>query len=1061
MQPVDSPDDEIDRLIIRLRAYVERADGGGQRASWNRTKQNRSTPSGWVLIFDCETTITPDQRLRFGAYQLRYRGRLVERGIFHENSGLEPGELATLSAFMCAEKPGPDGEKLFLRSREQFVHEVLYCRAFLIGAEIVGFNLPFDLSRLAIRHVDSRHSMKGGFTFILADDETHPPNISIKHLSARAALIKFVGVRPRRGSTDSEPSGGTDRGYFVDVKTAASALLSGSHTLKSLSELLGVPTPKIESEEHGELLTLDYVRYGQRDVQTTWECYDALSRRLDDLRLPGVGLHDLFSEASLGKAYLRTMGVNGWREVQSDFPRQIIGHIMSGYFGGRAEVHIRRQIVEVLHCDFMSMYPTVCTLMGLWAFIRADGMDWRDDTEAVRAQIDACDPDTLKGAEGWADLTAIVQVLPDDDLFPVRAEYGEGAATIGLNHLSADEPHWFTLADVLVSKMLTGRAPKVLRAIRFRPREPQDGLHPITVAGASFDPASADFFKTLIDHRRAIMSRVALDPSEQAVIDRDQKAIKILANATSYGIFVELNEEEATRSKPQIGYGRADQSFKFTARKFEKPGQYFHPLLGALITGAARLMLALAERRVKALGLDWAFCDTDSLAIANVAGLSSEAFRHKADQVVDWFADLNPYAAKGSILQYEKVNFPRADEGDPNAANPLYCLAVSAKRYVLFNRTADGSLIIRKASGHGLGHLIDPYNDPPDVTRAHVGETGVPRWQSDFWRRIIMAADAGRPDQVDLDGMAGFDAPAASRYAATKPALLSWFDHYNERQPTYALSVKPFNFMLSLQAESSVMNAIADATDTDGGGSVRPAAPYMRDVREAAALAFDRVTGDPVPIRLLKTNARSLVRYHMHQEQKFRGGGCDQTGVLTRRRVFAIAVQSIGKEADDIEEEAIGEAEPPDEYQMSGADLHRLRDATDAAQAEGGFSDRMLIETAGVSRRTLVAFRAGQKTDRAAAIRLTTAAETLRRSAASTGTETAGLIMMARELAADMGGAAGLAREIGVTRQYVSRLLKGERPISEQIACLIQQAKTRRATLLATNADPTDGQRSE
>jgi len=260
MQPVDSPDDEIDRLIIRLRAYVERADGGGQRASRNRAKQNRPAPSGWVLIFDCETTVTPDQRLRFGAYQLRYRGRLVERGLFHEESGLEPGELATLSAFMCAEQPGPDGEKLFLRSREQFVHEVLYRRAFLIGAEIVGFNLPFDLSRLAIRHVDSRYSMKGGFSFVLTDDETSPPNISIKHLSARAALIKFIGVKPRRGSPDDEPSGGTDRGYFVDVKTAASALLSGSHTLKSLSELLGVPTPKVESDEHGQRLTADYIR---------------------------------------------------------------------------------------------------------------------------------------------------------------------------------------------------------------------------------------------------------------------------------------------------------------------------------------------------------------------------------------------------------------------------------------------------------------------------------------------------------------------------------------------------------------------------------------------------------------------------------------------------------------------------------------------------------------------------------------------------------------------------------------------------------------------------------
>ena len=40
------------------------------------------------------------------------------------------------------------------------------------------------------------------------------------------------------------------------------------------------------------------------------------------------------------------------------------------------------------------------------------------------------------------------------------------------------------------------------------------------------------------------------------------------------------------------------------------------PLLGVLITGAARLMLAITERLVLDEGLDWAFCDTDSMALA-------------------------------------------------------------------------------------------------------------------------------------------------------------------------------------------------------------------------------------------------------------------------------------------------------------------------------------------------------------------------------------------------------------------------------------------------------------
>ena len=64
----------------------------------------------------------------------------------------------------------------------------------------------------------------------------------------------------------------------------------------------------------------------------------------------------------------------------------------------------------------------------------------------------------------------------------------------------------------------------------------------------------------------------------------------------------------------------------------------------------------------------------------------------------------------------------------------------------------------------------------------------------------------------------------------------------------------------------------------------------------------------------LKSYARSLVRYHLHPETKFQGGEYDQRGPLKRRHVFALAQQSIGKEADNIEEnEFIGEdAGPPD-----------------------------------------------------------------------------------------------------------------------------------------------------
>jgi hypothetical protein len=77
----------------------------------------------------------------------------------------------------------------------------------------------------------------------------------------------------------------------------------------------------------------------------------------------------------------------------------------------------------------------------------------------------------------------------------------------------------------------------------------------------------------------------------------------------------------------------------------------------------------------------------------------------------------------------------------------------------------------------------------------------VPLWQEDRWEEIIRAADSDQPDETRFMEMPGFNAPAASQYAATTPELLRWFDGYNERQPN-GRRIFPFGFLLFLQAKS-------------------------------------------------------------------------------------------------------------------------------------------------------------------------------------------------------------------------------------------------------------------
>ncbi|WP_312162545.1 helix-turn-helix transcriptional regulator [Phenylobacterium sp.] len=1010
-------DAPVDRLVIQLRAYVAgRNKRGGRRAA-------RPWTSGIAVVFDTETVIDASQRLRFGVYQVRDRGQLIERGLFHDDDA--PGEdLAALRAHFATLEPSETGEELRLLSRAEFVERVIFGWGLEVGGQIVGFNLPFDLSRIAISHTYGKGTMKGGFSFTLAEGR---PNLRIKHLSQRAAFINFAG----KNGDDKTP----DRGFFVDVKTLAASLTGQSHSLQSLSKLLRT-TPKSPLDSYDGAITPEMIGYCMNDVQATWECFEKLAERYAGFGLAQTGMHELYSEASLGKAYLQAMGINPWQEVQPDFPPELIGQIMSTYFGGRAEVHIRREITPVIHCDFLSMYPTVCTLMGLWRFVIADGMTWLDATEEVRAFVDGCDLAQLRAPAIWRELHCIVQVRADDDVFRVRAQYEpEGPATIGVNRLTSREPMWFTLADVLAAKLLSGKTPEIIAATRFAPMKPQAGLKSVVLAGAEVRPATDDFYALLINQRRRAQAQEdAATGDDKAGYNAIQQGLKILANSTSYGIFVELNVQQLDKSRVVLCYDFRGVGRKMTTSKLEDAGRYFHPLLGSLITGAARLMLALAERNALDQGLSWAFCDTDSLAIANAANLNKRDSIDRVKAVLVWFEPLNPYEAKGSILQLEKVNFPPGQHRNPDALLPVNCLAISAKRYVLFDRAAGSAPVIRKASAHGLGHMLPPYKDP-DPTR--VGRIGVQLWQEELWRQIVLAYDLGRPDQPDLSGLAGLDQPAPTRYAVTNQALMAWFKGYNQRIPEHE-RVRPFNFLLTFQAKSRMEMA---STDQEGLGAAawnrrtpKPASRYSSNIVEDRPDVFDRATGEPVPWNWLRSYRRALAAHHLHSESKFLGGEGNARGPLMRRHVEAWAVIPIGKEADNLEErEVFGAGEGAVEWELARADRQRLLADITSLQASHHISDRTLTDAAHVSHHTLNALRNGRPMTSTSVLRLACAAEELRRDAVSQAAERTGWLEKLHALRERVGSGNRLADLLGVSRPYLHRVMRGTKPLTNEL----------------------------
>lgn len=909
---------------IALRAYAD--------APKARKLRRSIDASDWSLTFDCETRVDAGQALRFGAYQFRKGSELKEAGLFYDPQGISVAEVATLRAYAKR-------RRLFVRTRDEFVDEVLFARAYMLRSRIIGFNLPFDISRLAIDHGVARGTMYGGFTFTLSHQKIWP-HIRVKHLSRRCALIDFAAPyrqRDSRGQRNRGDQTPVRRGHFIDVNTLSASILSQNFNLGSLSKFLKVPHPKLDFDDFDGPVCDTMLAYAVRDVQTTWECYAVLLEKLSALDLPDLRPEQIYSEASIGKGYLRAMGIIPWRQMQPDFPPEMLGRILSSYYGGRSEIRIRREARQVILCDFLSMYPTVCTLMALWRFATASGIRQRRATQKTRQFLSHVTLADLQSPDVWPRLATLVRVMPDADIFPVRAAYeSDTTATIGANYLSSETPLWFTLADCIASKLLTGKAPKIVEAISFEPGPMQADLCPINISGDPqyrVDPARADFFRRAIELRKATQARMKGENADAlAALNSDQHALKICANSTSYGIWMQVNVAKRSKRFDATIFGYDGEPFERETDKAEKPGEYFHPLLGSLITGAARLMLTVTESLIASQGLEWAFCDTDSMAIAKPDGMTGDQFCQRVQEITDWFAALNPYGFPGSILKIEGENFGL----ETDKREPLYCWAVSSKRYALFNLASDGSPILRKVSAHGLGHLLPPYradNPPADIPAPHasVMRTGVERWHCDLWFEIVKAGLGQKPEMPRLDFHPTMNAPAVSRYGATAPELLRWFDRHNANR-SYRDQVKPFGFLLALRAQQDWRSNDAVIAHPRRGRPPKvelpkPVAPFARDLTKVAATAFDRQSGQPLPAGALQTYREAVAQYHLHPESKFLGGDYFDKGTTQRRHICASGIRHIGKEANELERQqmlgADGKLDP--DYGLAADSLERLK----------------------------------------------------------------------------------------------------------------------------------------
>jgi hypothetical protein len=871
-----------------------------------------------------------------------------------------------------------------LQSFPEFMHKVFY-PAVRKGWLIVGFNLPFDLSRCALSWHPTRR--KRGFALTMTAQLEHRTQTWIPHpyrpeilIEAKDARTAFITRGAPRFRKDEWPNPFRP----LDISTLLFSLFDkhmslgawcGEFRKKGYSVDL-----KLDHEPCGRV-TREELRYCRQDVKISQQLLNAAMQEFNRHPLPSLLPDKAYSPASVAKAYMHEMGIMPPSQ-KFNVPKEIYGHAMQGYFGGRAECHIRRVPVPVMRVDFVSQYCTVNTLLGNFGVMTAASVSFSEGpevTEEVHKLLStiASTPDKCFEREMWLDFRFFALVKPDRDIFPVRTAYNPrdpDKLNIGLNYLSSEKPIWFAGPGIIASILLNeGKIPHILKVIRVVPSaEKQKDLKPVNLLGkVPIDPNVDDFYKHVVEQKEAHKSDESM-----------RNGLKCVGNAGAYGPLVELNEQPIIQSytdkktkqrvytHPKLDvYSGEHYHQQDATSEIETGGKFYFPPLGALITSGGRLLLAMAQKLVEDAGGKILFCDTDSLCIVanekgghvNVSGnrpedydISSKEFtpipcllRDKVVTISKQFESLNPYSFGGTILKVEDVNHEPSEKkpkGDPSKPfRELYGYAISAKRYCLFEGSHARKIVDAKA--HGIGYLFSPIKREKDKDED--------RFALEFWQQVLQEEGVSYKN-INSDWL---DYPAIMKIPVTSPAVLGRLKNF----------CKPYDFVLSpvvrdgaLDPDEQADKPILITRFTKNSGEWLNATYYnVRTGEPCRITTGESKSKNVIPVRSYRDVCHAYVN---NPESKFNGPdgfrcGFGTRGMLQRKHVIAGRHIPCGKEfkrrleQGPVDHEIDSKCRVYENGKVS-ADAETLRKI-------GNFSEREIREETGIRRDTIRYFRHG------------------------------------------------------------------------------------------------------
>ncbi|MGI0047736.1 MAG: hypothetical protein ACREBB_11205 [Nitrosotalea sp.] len=857
----------------------------------------RFTPSisGSIeLVFDTETKTDDSKDLIFGSCGIWINKKLYKFYIFY-NDNLKKTEIEKIQK-ICLKY------NVTVISRKEFVDTVFHPYIFKARAKCIGFNLPFDLSRLAINDTYSRKH-HNGFSFTLSKNKKNP-NIVIKSIGSKSQFIEFT--KPMRKKTEKKKP--IYRGCFIDCKTLTFSLTNNSYSLEGALDDFECTLKKSEAKKHG-IISEEYIKYNINDTLATYDLYRHAMKRYERYCLAKLE-SKLFSPASIGKGYLEKIGIKPFLKLNPDFPKDLLGYTMMTYYGGKTETKIRGVSIPVSYIDFTSMYPTIFVLLDMYRFLIAKKITYKDTTNDIQKFLDHITLEDINKQETWKNFTTICRVVPDDDILSVRSDYGHKNTTnIGINYLkSTDETSiWYTLPDVMASKLKSGKTPVISEAITFVPESIQEGLQDIEVLKGITVKKNEDFIKKIIEERLRIKRESKNQTEEeQKQSEINQNILKIIANATSYGIFIQLDPKYKKNQKVTV---HGLETFDLELDKTEEPALYFNPIMAVFLTAGSRLILAAAETLVEKNGGYIAYCDTDSIFVSP----------EHVKLVQEFFKPLNPYNEDVEMFKIE------TEKETKKVLHDVKCIAISAKRHVLYDYDeTTGKITIYKYSLHGLGHL-----------------KGIDGKQ--IWEDLIMIHHHPERRQEILSKYK--NKRAISQITITNYSTLQRFDVINKTRP-YSKKIKPYNFATvgtACRADPDTKEPIIPFL-SEMGKDKHDEIPFMEflDYKTGKMYPHD---GSLEPQDYWKDLESVLGDYIDHPESKLEG----DSGVLKRRHltINRDSIRYIGKESNELEEsEVVGVSkENTVEYVNQQKKIRKIIESLTLEQAlEIGISRRTFFD---------------------------------------------------------------------------------------------------------------------